>query len=305
MTTPRIVVVGSYNTDLLLSLSQLPFPGETVIAHHFMQTHGGKGSNQAVAAARLGADVTLIARIGMDSFGDAALEFWQAEGINTAFVVRDPLLPTGLAPILVDHTGENMIAVAMGANASLTNANVEAASGAIANADLLITQLEIDHQTATYAMQLAKRHRIMTIFNPAPAVDVTLDMLVYADFLTPNEIELEQLYGGDMLYIDEVADYLLTSEQQTVVVTLGEQGARWIKRSGTAAIPAFTADAIDRTGAGDAFTAALGVALSESKGLEEAIVFANACGALCVTRPGAAVSMPHRHEVEALLADSQ
>lgn len=304
MTTPKVVVVGSYNTDLLLRLSQLPFPGETVLAHQLMQTHGGKGSNQAVAAARLGAEVTLIARIGADSFGDAALEFWQGEGIDTRFVVRDPHLPTGLAPILVDHDGENMIAVAMGANANLSASDLDAAYTAITRADLLITQLEIDHRAATYAMQLGKRARIMTILNPAPATDVTLDMLVHADILTPNEIELEQLYGSESLYIDEVADYLLTSEQQTVVVTLAEQGARWIKRSGTAAIPTIPVDAIDSTGAGDAFTAALGVALAEGKALEEAIMFANACGALCVTRAGAAVSMPHRHEVEALLADS-
>jgi ribokinase len=301
--TAKIVVVGSFNMDLVLNVSHLPRPGETVMATHFASGPGGKGSNAAIAAARLGAEVSFVARVGTDVYGTEALRIWQAEGINLDYIVRDDGAATGVAPVLVDAEGENMIAVALNANDRLTTADIDAALPAIEAADVLLTQFEIPQAAAAYALQVARRSRTRTILNPAPAEGVTLDMLVYADVLTPNEIELDALYGDSSLYRHDAAEYLLTSDEQVVIITMGPHGARWIKRDGTAAVGAYTVDVADTTGAGDAFNGALAVALAEGQSLETAIHFANAAGALCTTRPGAGLSMPRRDEVEALLKE--
>ena len=297
----KIVVVGSFNMDLVVLSPRLPKIGETVSASRFFTGPGGKGSNQAVAAARLGAEVTFVGRIGNDAFGEAALELWRSEGINTKHVLRDPKAATGVASILVDEAGDNMIAVALGANAELTRADVDAASDAIAAADMMLVQLEINHDVAAYSLRLARKLKTPTILNPAPAYKLPMDILVYPDYLTPNEYELEQIYGEHSIYDEDAASYLLASDEQVVVVTMGAQGARWISRGGTAGVPTFPVDVVDTTGAGDAFNGALAVALAEGQTVSDAITFANATAALCVTRAGATMSMPPRNSVEALL----
>ena len=300
----KIVVVGSFNMDLTFDLERLPQVGETVTSRRLLTGPGGKGSNQAIAAARLGGAVTIIARIGQDAHGDAALALWKQEGIHADYVVRDPMLPTGLASILVDQDGNNMIATAPAANRALLPTDIDAAQAAIENCDVLLVQLEIPLQTASRAMQLAKRAHKTVILNPAPAREATLDLMAYVDVVTPNETELKHLYGHDAMSLAESdgTQYLLTSDEQTIVVTLGANGARWFKHSGTAAVPAFAVDVKDTTGAGDAFNGALAVALGEAMPLDTALRFANAAGALATTSYGAAASMPTRQHVEELLS---
>ena len=298
----KIVIVGSFNTDLTTYMERMPRPGETVSGRRFVTGPGGKGSNQAVAAARLGAEVTFIGRVGRDVFAEIALDIWQEEKINTDFVVQDPEHATGVAPIFVDDAGENMIVVALGANLAITKADIDAAADVIAQADILMTQLEINYDMVDYALRIAKSKGIRTILNPAPAGEIPADTIALADFLTPNETELEVLSGISAAKQKDAAQSLLTTDAQTVVVTLGQQGAMYVQKDSTGRIPGFEVDVVDTTGAGDAFNGGLAVALARDKSLEDAIRFANATAALCVTRPGTAPSMPRRAEVERLLA---
>ena len=300
--TAKIVVVGSFNADLTSYMERMPRPGETVHGRRFVVGPGGNGSNQAVAAARLGAAVTFVRRIGQDVFAPFALNLWQQEGINTAYVVQDPEHATGVAPIFVDDSGENSIVVVLGANLAVSKADVDAAVEAIAGADVLLTQLEIDYETVGHALRVAREHGVRTILNPAPAGHLPPAVIALADYLTPNETELEILSGRPGASIEEAAQSLLTTDEQTIVMTLGAQGARYLRRDGTALIPSFKVEVVDTTGAGDAFNAGLAVALAEGRSLPDAIAFANATAALCVTKPGTAPSMPRRAEVEALLA---
>lgn len=300
--TIKVVVVGSYNQDFVFSVGDFPQAGETLNSTTMQQGHGGKGSNQAVAARRLGADVSLVACVGNDVFGRLALDFWKAEGINTDFVRVDDTRPTGTASIMVNNAGDNMITLSSGANGNLTVEDVQKAFDAIESADVLLVQLEIPFKVAEAALRLAKRKKMLTILNPTPVIDDVMDLTVYADVVTPNEFELEQIYGSiDELLYGDSAEYLLTSEAQIVVVTLADQGARWIKRDGTMGVAPYAVQVIDSIGAGDAFTAALGVALAEGKDLSAAVKFANAASAVSVQRHHAAASMPTREDVERLL----
>jgi ribokinase len=303
--TAKIVIVGSFNTDLTSYMERMPRPGETVSGRKFVTGPGGKGSNQAVAAARLGAEVTFIGRIGQDVFGDLALKTWEQEGINTRYVARDPEHATGVAPIFVDDSGENSIVVVLGANLNIQAADVNAAADVIAQADIVLTQLEINYDMVAYALQAAKQRGVKTILNPAPAGHLPAEVVALADFITPNETELEVLSGKSGLTAEQAARSLLTHDGQTVVVTLGAQGAQYVRQDATGVIPTFKVNVVDTTGAGDAFNGGLAVALAEGKPLTEAIAFANATAALCVTRPGTTPSMPRRDEVEELLASSK
>jgi ribokinase len=293
----KIVVVGSFNMDLTTYMERLPRPGETVHGRQFVTGPGGKGSNQAVAAARLGAEVTFVGRVGMDGFGDTAIQTWQAEGINTRYVVRDSENATGVAPIFVDDSGENCIVVALGANLAVSPADVDAASDVIAQADVLVVQLEIDLNTVAHALRVAKQHGVRTILNPAPAAQLPESTLALADYLTPNETELETLLGS----VPDDLRQAVKLPQQTLVMTAGARGARWATQSDSGDVPTYKVQVVDTTGAGDAFNAGLAVALAEGKALTDAIAFANATAAMCVTRPGTAPSLPQRAEVEALM----
>ena len=299
--TAKIVVVGSFNADLVAYLERMPRPGETVHGDRFATFAGGKGSNQAVAAARLGADVTFIGRVGNDVFANLAYEIWDAEGVNRDYVSADDEYATGVAPILVDSSGENMIVVVLGANSRLTAADIDAARERIAAADVLVTQLEVNLDMVGYALETAKQLGVATILNPAPAAAIPQSTIDLADYLTPNETELETLSGSAGDYA-AAARTLLTRADQKAVVTLGAQGAQIVSGGESAVIPTYAVDVVDTTGAGDAFNAGLAVALAEGKPLPEAVRFANAAAALSVTKSGAAPSTPYRAAVDELLA---
>lgn len=292
-----VSVVGSFNMDLTTYMARLPGPGETVMARKFVTGPGGKGSNQAVGAARLGAMVTFIGCVGQDSFGDAALATWEAEGINTEFVRRDADEATGVAPIFVDDSGENCIAVASGANLKLSPADVDAAGDSIARSDILLAQLEIDLAVVQQALQLARDAGLQTILNPAPAQALSDDILSLVDYLTPNESELEILYGE----MPENLHSAVRFPGQTLVMTAGGRGAFWATQTDSGHVPGYEVEVVDTTGAGDAFNAGLAVALAEGRALPEAIAFANATAALAVTTPGTTASMPQRAAVDALM----
>ena len=300
--TAKIVVVGSFNTDLMAYMTRMPRPGETVHGERFETGAGGKGSNQAVAAARLGADVTFIGRVGKDVFANLAYEIWDAEGVNREYVQQDDEVATGVAPILVDGAGENMIVVVLGANLHLQAADIDAARAVIADADVLVTQLEVNLDIVAYALRTAKELGVTTILNPAPAAKVAPEMIALADYITPNETELETLSGRDGGDVAAAARDLLSRADQTAVVTLGARGAQIVTAEVSEGIATFAVDVVDTTGAGDAFNAGLAVGLAEGIALREAARFANATAALCVTKRGTARSAPYRAEVDALLA---
>ncbi len=295
----KIVVLGSFNADLVTYLQRLPSPGETVSGKRFTTGPGGKGSNQAVAAARLGAQVTFIGRVGQDTLAEIGLSLWQAEGIDTTHVQRDPQLATGVAVIFVDEDGQNEIVVTLGANGAIRLTDIDHAEATIAGADFLLTQLENNLDAVAHVLHLARRHHVPTMLNPAPARPLPAALLADVDYLTPNEHEVLLLAGEQ----DEqsAAAALLRSGVQTVVVTRGAAGSQWLTRAGSGQVPAYPVKVVDTVGAGDAFCAGLAVALAEGKPIEAALAFANAVGAVSATRPGAASSMPSRRDVDALL----
>ena len=302
--TARIVVLGSFNADLVSYVPRLPQRGETILGDRFLTGPGGKGSNQAVAAARLNAHVSLIARVGQDSLSEIGLNLWKAEEIDTRYVSRDPDTATGVASIFVDRDAHNVIVVALGANALLTPAHVDEAEQMIAEADILLTQLESPLETVAYVLKVARRHGVRTILNPAPAQLLSPDLLQYVDVLTPNEHELLLTAGASTT--EAATEALLAAGVDTVIVTFGKRGAGYQTKTGAGGlIPAFEVEAVDTVGAGDAFCAGLAVGLAEGKPIEEAIRFANAAAAVSVTRPGAAASMGRRSEVDLLLKQSQ
>ena len=303
MRAARVVVIGSSNTDMVVKAARIPQPGETVLGGEFVMVPGGKGANQAVAAARLGAEVTLVARLGDDLFAEASLRSFREAGIRTEAVVRDPEAASGVALILVDESGENAIAVAPGANARLTPADVDRAEAAIRAADVVVLQLEVPMPAVLHVIRLAKRHGRRVILNPAPAAPVPDEALAMVDFLTPNETEAEILLGGGAAAsawggIAAVADALRAKGAGTVIVTLGREGAFVVGPGGSVHVPGRHVKAVDTTAAGDAFTGALACALGEGRDLAAALEFATAAAALSVTRMGAQSSLPDRAAVE-------
>lgn len=302
---PHIIVVGSTNLDLVVQTPHLPAPGETVLGGRFFQADGGKGANQAVAAARLGSRVTFVARVGTDTFGAHTRRHLEAEGVDTQFLVHDPDAAHGVALILVDPQGENCIAVASGANARLSPADVDRAEAAFAEADLLVVQLETPLPAVERAVELAVKHRRPVLLNPAPASPLPDGLLAHVNYLTPNETELEQLLGGGAEGLGGVATSaarLLALGVGAVLVTMGRQGVFVVTPEGGYHVPGRRVEAVDTTAAGDAFSGALAVALAEKRALRDAVQWASAAAALSVTRMGAQCSLPYRREVEELLA---
>jgi ribokinase len=296
----RIVVVGSVNTDMVIKGPRLPRPGETVVGGRFVMVPGGKGANQAVAAARLGAHVALVAKVGQDLLGEQAVESYRREGIQTDLVFRDPAIHTGVALILVDAGGENLISVASGANAALSPADVDRAADLIAGADLLMLQLEIPLETVCRAAQLAAAAGVRVILDPAPAAPLPRELLGDATFLTPNEHEAERL--TDVAVHDEAsaraaARRLLGEGARNVIITLGAKGALLAWPRGEILIAAPTVAAVDSTAAGDAFNGGLAWALGRGLPIEEAVRQACAVGALATTRLGAQSSLPTWEEL--------
>jgi len=299
---PNIVVVGSANTDMVVKSPRIPGPGETVIGGEFLMAAGGKGANQAVAAARLGAQVTFVACLGNDVFGDQALAGYQREGIDTTYIVRDAQAASGVALIVVDAHGENSIAVASGANARLSSTHVERAATRIAQADVLLVQLEVPIEAVRAAIELAHRSDVPVILNPAPAQQMDAGLLKQVTVATPNEHEIKVVVGQQDQNAAIAA--MLDAGTQTVLVTLGQQGALWAEETSRTQIPAFQVRAVDTTAAGDAFNGGLACALGRGAAMADAIRYANAVAALSVTRMGAQPSLPTAAEVDAFLAQA-
>ncbi len=296
---PKIVIVGSANTDMVVKTRRIPRPGETVIGGEFMMAAGGKGANQAVAAARLGAQVTFIARLGSDVFGDRAVAGYEREGIDTSWLVRDSDAPSGVAMIFVDAQGENSIAVALGANARLDAADVERARPVIAGADVLLVQLEIPLAAAQRAISLAHDAGVLVILNPAPGRPLAAELLAQVSILTPNEHEVQLVAG--LPDRNDAINHLLCVGVKTVLMTLGAEGVLWADGSQRTMAPAFLVSAVDTTAAGDAFNGGLAWALGRGLSMERAIRYANAAAAISVTRMGAQPSLPAGAQVEAFL----
>jgi ribokinase len=300
----KIVVIGSSNTDMVVRAPALPRPGETVLGGEFFMAPGGKGANQAVAAARAGGEVHFIARIGDDVFGRQSRDGLARDGIHIEHIFVDKDRPSGVALIIVGSDGENSIAVAPGANAALTAADVRKAKGSIISADIVLMQLESPLEAVEEAAGLASSAGVPIVLNPAPARAIGDDLLKRLTFLTPNETEAEILTGITLIKntdLAKAADALLAKGLGAVLITLGPKGVYVATRAKKEMVPAFKVNAVDTTAAGDAFNGALAVALAEKKPLFEAARFANAAAALATTRMGAQPSLADRAEIEKLM----
>lgn len=301
----NIVVVGSSNTDMILKLDHLPRPGETILGGEFITAAGGKGANQAVAAARAGGSVTFVARVGNDMFGKQAVAGLIEKGINVDHVQSDDT-PSGVALIFVAKDGENSIGVGSGANSKLTPADVGKASGKFAVADVVILQLETPLETVHAAAELGHASGALVVLNPAPAQHLPEDLLRKVSILTPNETEAEILTGvkvTDEVSCRRAADVLIAKGVETVIITLGSRGAFVATADADHLVPGFKVTPVDTTAAGDTFNGALAVAIAEGKSILEAVRFANAAAAISVTRFGAQPSAPSRAEIDTLVSD--
>ncbi len=300
----KIVVVGSSNTDMILKLDRIPKPGETLLGGEFVTAAGGKGANQAVAAAQAGGAVTLVARVGKDMFGEKAVAGFVQCGINVDHVRYDKCT-SGVALIFVAKDGENSIGVGGGANAKLSPADVRKAKAAFANADAVIMQLETPLETVQAAADLAHTNGALVILNPAPAKKLPDKLLKKVSILTPNETEAELLTGIQVTNeasCSRAADVLLGKGVKTVIITLGARGSFVATATSTQLVPGFKVKPVDTTAAGDTFNGALAVALAEGMPMADAVRFANAAGAVSVTRMGAQPSAPKRKDIEKLLS---
>jgi ribokinase len=298
---PRIVVVGSSNMDLVVKSPRIPALGETVLGGDFIMTPGGKGANQAVAAAKLGAEVYLVAKLGEDMFGDKSLDNFKATGVSTQYVTRSERSPSGVALITVDQAGNNVIVVASGANKELSAGDVRNARPAITSAGALVAQLEVPLETVEFAAQMATNACVPFILNPAPAQKLGPELLSVVDVLTPNETEAQILTGIEVTDEDsarKAAASLLDSGAGAVALTMGSKGYLLATEDETAFVPAIEVEAIDATAAGDAFTGSLAVGLARGEKIISAAYFANHVAALSVTKMGAQSSMPSSKQVE-------
>ena len=293
-----ILVVGSSNIDLVASVDRLPSRGETVLGYRFAQSFGGKGANQAVAAARAGAEVAFLSKLGADANGRLIEQHLAAQGLSRPILLRDAEFPTGVAMILVDLSGENQIAVVPGSNGRLTPADLRQHRELIAGARVLLLQMEIPRETVFEALRLGRECGLTTILNPAPAAPLPSDLLRLVDILTPNESEAQVLTGSTDPA--EAARILTDRGVGTVVVTCGANGAFLATGNDVTHIPGFLVETIDSTGAGDAFNGALACAVAEGVPIKSAIVRANAAGALATTGRGAQESMPTKDDIEQL-----
>ena len=296
----KIVVIGSSNTDLVINTSRIPEPGETVLGGRFLMAAGGKGANQAVAAQRLGGDVTFVACIGDDLFGRDALAGYNSEGMNTAFVSVKKGVPSGVASIFVDAEAENVIVVAPGANSELGKAEIDAAQKEIEAADFVLMQLETPMETVEYAAEKAFKAGTKVVLNPAPAANLSDSLLSKLWLITPNRTETQLITGlpvTDEKEAAAAAEALVAKGVKNVVITLGSKGAYVLSEDFRGVIPANPVKAVDTTGAGDTFNGALCVALSEGRSLQDACRFAAKASAISVTRMGAQPSIPFRNEI--------
>lgn len=301
MDLDKIVVIGSCNTDMVITTDQLPKPGETVLGRNFKMFSGGKGANQAVAAARLGGDVSFIAKVGDDLFGKQSIKKYKDEGIDVKHIFLDTQLPTGVALIIVDQNGENCIAVASGANAALEFTHIENAKEIIENAAILLMQLEIPIETVEYAAQLAYKKGIRVVLNPAPAVLLSDELLKCLYAIIPNKTEAEILSGikiSDWDSAKQAANIISSKGVEIVVITLGENGALIKDGSNYYNILGNKVNVVDTTAAGDTFCGAFCVGISEGLSIQDTVKMANKAASIAVSREGAQASIPFRKEIQ-------
>jgi ribokinase len=300
MNQNKILVVGSSNTDMVIKTHHFPAPGETILGGHFLMNAGGKGANQAVAAARLGGKVIFVGKIGDDIFGKQAVLQLKDEGINVDFVSVDTENPSGVALITVDQKGENSIVVASGSNGTLTPADFDKALNELEDSEFVLMQLEIPVPTVEYIAREAVQKQKKVILNPAPAAELSVELLQNLYLITPNETEAELLTGikvTDEQSALKAATWLNEKGVEVVIITMGAAGAFILANGKSEIIKAPKVVAVDTTAAGDTFSGALAVALSEGKSLQESIAFANKAAAISVTRIGAQASVPYRKEI--------
>lgn len=298
---PTILVVGSSNTDMVIKAGRLPQPGETILGGTFFMSPGGKGANQAVAAARLNGAVIFIAKAGNDIFGRQSIELFNEEGINTKYLVSDPINPSGVALITVDKNGENCIVVASGTNATLIPADLQKAEAEIKNAAIVLMQLEIPVETVEWVAKMATANNVRVVLNPAPACVLPASLIENISVITPNETEAEMLSGIKITNLEtaiQAGKIIKDKGVETVIITLGIKGALVITDSIIEMVPAPTVEAVDTTAAGDVFNGALAVALSEDVEILNAVAFACEAAAISVTKMGAQSSAPYRSEVQ-------
>ncbi len=311
MAKPKVCVLGAFVADLTCRTKKMPKWGETILGIAFKLGPGGKGSNQAVAAARLNSEVILITKLGRDAFGEMARDFYRQHGMSLDRIYEDPEESSGTATIVVDDlTRENAIVVVQGACGRLTVSEVEAASEEIANSDIFLTQLELPIPPTIRGIEIAHEAGVPVILNPAPALPIPKEIFRKVDYLTPNESEALGLIGETSMVefedVEKLADRLIALGVPNVVLTLGEKGGFVKGPSVCRHIPAFQCGrVVETTGAGDAFAGGFAVAIAEKKSLEAATVYGCAVAGISVTRPGTAPSMPMRQEVDELVAGAK
>ena len=307
MARPVLLVLGSVNMDIVTTTSRFPGPGETIRSDGFFTAPGGKGANQAVAAARLDVGTRMIGRVGGDSFGHELLESLSGYGVDVSLVLRDVGHTSGLAIINVDASGQNRIVVVPGANGACGQREIEAVESALGGALALLLQFEIPTEVSLEAARRARARGVMVVLDPAPARPIPAEFYECIDYLTPNETEAAAIVGfpvDDAVSAERAARELLERGAGCAVIKMGAQGALYATEGASESLPAFPVDVVDTVAAGDAFNAALAVALAEGKALRDAVLWGMAAGAVAVTRPGAQQAMPTRREVEALLRNA-
>ena len=303
---PTVVVLGGINMDLIGVTPRLPAPGETVMGNHFYTAPGGKGANQAVAAARMGAHVKMVGRVGDDVFGPPMLADLEGYGIDTSGISVDPDHASGIAMILLDDDRQNYIIAIYGANMQCGEPELTAVERALDGADALMLQLETPYETSLRAAQMAKEMGVTVVWDPAPPLGLPPEAFAALDIVTPNQTEAEALTGipvSDVESAHAAAQALLEAGASIAIVKLGEDGACYTTSEGRGHVPSHDVEATDTVAAGDAFGGAFTVALGEGRSVAEAVRYGTAAGALAVTKPGAQEAMPSRAEVEALIGE--
>ena len=304
MSVPHIVVLGSLNVDLISAVGELPRNGQTIFAESFVIENGGKGANQAVAGSRLGANVTMIGRVGVDVFSDQVLTDLKTESVDVSRITKDENHNTGIALITVDSKSENTIVVSSGANMSCGQVELDALHDCISGASCLILQNEVPLQVNVEAVKIAQRNNVPVIWDPAPFVRDTNELIKKVDFLTPNQTEAGLLTNCDLKDVKSVHAALLKIKGLTkaiCIITMGTEGLFFLSGEELIHIPSSSVPSVDSVAAGDAFTAGLAVAISEGLTLSEAAELGSAAGALATTKRGAQIAMPFRAEVDSLM----
>jgi ribokinase len=304
----KIVVIGSSNVDLIMKMDHLPEKGETVTEAVFMQVYGGKGANQAVAAARSGGKVTFISCVGQDAYTPQMVQNYDDEGIDTRFVFQEKRIASGHALIMIGGDGDNIISVAPGANYNLTPQRIDEAIPVIEEAAMIVMQYEIPEETIKYVVNLANQKKIPVMWNCAPARAFDASYIPKINILVLNEVEAGFLAGmpvENQSDAEKAADILIKKGVEKVIITLGSQGAFVLTKNEKVSVPSYKVDAVDTTAAGDTFCGAFAVALVEGKFLKEALQFASAAAAISVTRMGAQPSAPKRTEIDKFLKENE